>query len=83
MREMIKTLLSQVKEFKKSSFLAPIFGVLEVILEVLIPLMMASIIDDGLEKRDIKHVVVMGILMFAMAACSLACGVFEIGRAHV
>lgn len=76
MREMIKTLLSQVKEFKKSSFLAPIFGVLEVILEVLIPLMMASIIDDGLEKRDIKHVVVMGILMFAMAACSLACGVF-------
>ena len=73
---MIKTLLSQVKEFKKSSFLAPIFGVLEVILEVLIPLMMASIIDDGLEKRDIKHVVVMGILMFAMAACSLACGVF-------
>ena len=76
MREMIKTLLSQVKEFKKCSILAPAFGVLEVILEVLIPLMMASIIDDGLEKGDIRHVVVMGVLMLAMAACSLACGVF-------
>ena len=71
MREMIKTLLSQVKEFKRCSILAPVFGVLEVILEVLIPLMMASIIDDGLEKGDIRHVVVMGILMFVMAACSL------------
>lgn len=76
MREMIKTLLLQVKEFKRCSILAPVFGVLEVILEVLIPLMMASIIDDGLEKGDIRHVVVMGILMFVMAACSLACGVF-------
>lgn len=75
MREMVKTLLSQVKEFKKSSFLAPTFGILEVILEVLIPIMMASIIDDGLEKGDMKHVVVMGIFMLIMAACSLVCGV--------
>jgi len=65
-----------VKEFKKSSVLAPVFGILEVILEVLIPLMMASIIDDGLEKNDMGHVVLMGIFMFLMAACSLACGVF-------
>lgn len=73
---MIRTLLSQVREFKKSSLLAPLFGVLEVILEVLIPLMMASIIDDGLEKGNMNHVVVMGILMLLMAVCSLACGVF-------
>lgn len=72
---MIKTLLSQVKEFKKPSVLAPTFGILEVILEVLIPLMMASIIDDGLEKGNMGHVVVMGIGMVCMAGCSLTCGV--------
>lgn len=72
---MIQTLLSQVKEFKRSSILAPTFGILEVILEVLIPLMMASIIDNGLEKGNMGHVVLMGISMLFMAACSLACGV--------
>lgn len=44
-------------------------------MEVLIPLMMASIIDNGLEKGNMGHVVLMGISMLFMAACSLACGV--------
>ena len=44
---MIKTLAAQIKEFKKVSVLTPVFMILEVVFEMLIPLMMASIIDDG------------------------------------
>lgn len=47
---MLKTLGAQVKEFKKASIATPIFMILEVIMEMIIPLMMASIIDDGVEK---------------------------------
>ena len=46
---MIKTILSNVKEFKKDSIITPLMMILEVILETLIPLMMASIIDNGVE----------------------------------
>lgn len=44
---MLKTLASQIKEYKKASIATPIFMILEVIMETIIPLMMASIIDDG------------------------------------
>ena len=44
---MIKTLAAQIKEFKKDSILTPCFMILEVVMEMIIPLMMASIIDDG------------------------------------
>ena len=44
---MIKTLAGQVKEFKKDSIITPIFMILEVIMEMIIPLLMSSIIDDG------------------------------------
>ena len=47
---MLKTLGAQVKEFKKDSILTPIFMIFEVIMEMIIPLLMASIIDDGVEK---------------------------------
>ena len=50
---MIKTLAGQVKEFKKDSIITPIFMILEVIMEMIIPLLMSSIIDDGVEKGDI------------------------------
>ncbi|PHV69700.1 ABC transporter [Sporanaerobium hydrogeniformans] len=72
---MIKTLLAQVKEYKTTSILAPIFIVLEVIMEVFIPLMMASIIDDGVEKGDMKHVVFMGGCMIGAALLALLFGV--------
>lgn len=48
---MIKTLAGQVKEFKKDSIITPIFMILEVIMEMIIPLLMSSIIDDGVEKE--------------------------------
>ena len=72
---MLKVLLGQVKEYKKSSLLAPMFMVLEVIMEVIIPVMMASIIDKGVEKSNITHVVIMGICMIMVAMLSLTFGV--------
>lgn len=71
---MIKTLLAQVKEYKKSSILSPVFIVLEVIMEVLIPFMMASIIDNGVENGDMKHVVFMGVCMIGAAMLALLFG---------
>lgn len=71
---MIKTLIKYVKEYKIPSLLAPFFIILEVVMEILIPLIMSKIIDFGVEKGDINYVVKMGILMFFMAALSLTFG---------
>ena len=68
---MLKTLGAQIKEFKKDSFLTPVFMILEVLMETVIPLMMASIIDNGVEKGDIHHIYVMGGLMIVTACVSL------------
>lgn len=64
---MIKTLAGQVKEFKKDSIITPIFMILEVIMEMIIPLLMSSIIDDGVEKGDIHHIYIIGIWMVVAA----------------
>ncbi len=72
---MIKTLAAQIKEFKKESVLTPIFMVLEVVFETLIPLMMASIIDDGVEAGDMRHIYLVGACMIASALGGLFCGI--------
>ena len=72
---MLKTLGSQIKEFKKDSILTPIFMILEVIMETVIPLLMASIIDDGVEKGDIHHIYVVGAAMVVIASLGLLFGV--------
>ena len=72
---MLKTLGAQIKEFKKDSFLTPVFMILVVLMETIIPLMMASIIDDGVEKGDIHHIYIMGGLMIVTACVSLFAGV--------
>lgn len=74
---MIKTLLAQVKEYKNSSILSPVFVSLEVVFEVIIPLMMAMIIDNGVNKGNISYVVMTGILMILIALCSLLFGVLS------
>lgn len=71
---MLKPLLAQVKEFKRASILTPVFVVLEVVLELAIPLMMASIIDDGVNQGDMGHVCRVGALMACMALLSLFSG---------
>lgn len=72
---MIKTLAAQIKEFKKESVLTPIFMILEVVFETLIPLMMASIIDDGVEAGDMRHIYLVGACMVAAAFGGLFCGI--------
>lgn len=72
---MLKTLAAHIKEFKKDSILTPVFMILEVILETIIPLMMASIIDDGVEAGNMKHIYFMGSLMVVTAFVSLWAGV--------
>ena len=72
---MIKTLAAQVKEFKKDSILTPLFMILEVIMEMIIPLLMSSIIDDGVEKGDIHHIYVVGIWMIVAAGIGLFAGI--------
>ena len=72
---MFKTLLAQVKEFKKASFLTPCFMILEVIMETLMPLVMASIIDNGVEAGNINHIYKMGIIMIIIALVSLFSGI--------
>ena len=72
---MIKTLGAHIKEYTKPSIITPIFMVGEVLMETLIPLLMASIVNDGIKKTDMTHIFVTGILMVVMALCSLAFGV--------
>lgn len=72
---MIKTLLAQVRQYKKASLLAPLFTGLEVLMEVLIPFVTASIIDKGIEAGDLGQVYRYGLLMLLMAFLSLCFGV--------
>ena len=68
---MNKTLLSSVREYKKQSVLAPIFVILEVLMEVLIPMEMAKIIDVGIAGGDIGYIVQRGVILVCMAMLAL------------
>ncbi len=72
---MIKTLLCYVKQYKKSSILTPIFTGLEVLMEVLIPFIIASLIDKGIEAGDMGQVYLYGGLMIVLAFLSLTFGI--------
>ena len=72
---MIKTLARQIKEYKSASIVTPIFMILEVAMEMVIPLLMASIIDDGVQAGDMKHIFVIGCYMVLAAIVGLFAGV--------
>lgn len=72
---MIKALAKQIKEYKSASLVTPIFMILEVAMEMVIPLLMASIIDDGVQAGDIKHIFVIGCYMILAAIVGLFAGV--------
>jgi len=72
----IKTLIKQVKQYKKSSVLSVVFAAGEVIMEILLPLMMARIIDDGISNGDMHKILLYGAAMILMALCSLTFGFF-------
>ena len=72
---MVKTILKEVKEYTKASIVTPIFMLLEVVMETIIPLLMGSIVDNGVNKGDTHHIYVMGAWMIVTAFVSLTCGI--------
>ncbi len=72
---MLKTLLKQVKAFKTDSIKTPLFMILEVVMETVIPLLMASIIDDGVEAGNMRHIYIVGLCMVGAAAVGLFAGI--------
>lgn len=72
---MLKTLGAQIKEFKKASIATPLFMIGEVIMEMIIPMLMAFIIDEGVNKGDMKNIYLAGGLMLLTAVCSLMFGI--------
>lgn len=72
---MNKTLLKSVREYKKQSVMAPLLVVLEVFLEVLIPLEMAKIIDVGIAQGDMNYIIQRGVILVVMAMLALFFGV--------
>ena len=67
---MIKKLIPCIGEYKKETLLAPITMVGEVLMEVLIPLIMAQMIDNGIVKGRLKYAILMGVLMIVMSGFS-------------
>ena len=74
---MVKRLLKSVREYKRDSFLAPFFVALEVILEVVIPLLMAQLIDDGIYSGEMNMVYKIGLELIICAALSLFFGMLS------
>lgn len=72
---MVKKLMAHVKEYKTNAILTPLFMLLEVAMEMVIPLMMASIIDDGVNAGNMNHIYKMGIYMILIALVGLFAGV--------
>ena len=72
---MMKTLLKQLGEYRKDSILSPVFTALEVLMESLIPFIIASLIDKGIEAQDMGKVYRYGGMMLVMAFLSLAFGI--------
>ena len=59
---MLKTLLKEVKEYKRVSIVTPVFMIVEVLMETLIPFLMASIIDEGVNAGNMQHIYKVGAL---------------------
>ena len=72
--ECVKTLSRQIKQFKLPSVLTPVAMIFEVLLETLIPYLMASIIDEGVNAGDLGHIYKIGAVMVFCAVLSLFCG---------
>lgn len=72
---MNRKLFKSIREYKKQSVLAPVFVILEVLMEVLIPYQMAKIIDDGIQNGDLSYIIKMGVILVLMAMLALFFGV--------
>lgn len=72
---MVKTLLKSIREFKKESILTSVFMILEVFMEILIPFLLSTLIDEGIAKNDINKMILIGIALVVAAILSLIFGV--------
>ena len=72
---MIKKLASHLGEYRRAAILTPMFSALEAVMDILLPTIMAFIIDFGIEKGDMNAIVKYGLLTFAVAAIALLLGV--------
>ena len=72
---MIKKLVSHLGEYKRAAVLTPLFAALEAVMDVLLPTIMAFIIDQGIEKGDMNAILKYGLLTFLVAVVALALGV--------
>lgn len=71
---MLKTLISQIKQYKSNTIKTPIYVAIEVIMEVLIPYLMAILVDQGIENGDMKVIWIYGFIMLIAAIISLIAG---------
>ena len=71
---MNRKLFKSIREYRRESILAPVFVILEVLMEVLIPLQMAKIIDVGIAQGNLPYIVRMGVILVAMAMTALFFG---------
>lgn len=74
---MIKKLSKSIREYKKASILSPVFVALEVFMEVLIPTIMASLVDYGIDKGDMSYILISGGILAFLAVLSLVFGVLS------
>lgn len=80
---MLKTLKAYVGEYKRTAVAAPVFIVFEVILEMIIPLLMSEIIDNGLGAGNMNYVVKVGLIMLLVSFASLFCGAMAARQAAI
>lgn len=73
---MIKKLLSSIKEYKKDTILAPVYVTIESILEIIIPTLMAYLIDEGISQKNMSNVLRIGIILVACASVTVFFGIF-------
>lgn len=71
---MLKKLTPFIQKYKRDTILAPLTVIVEVLLEITIPVLMSRIVDVGIPNKDIAYVVKVGTLMVVIAICSLVCG---------
>ena len=74
-KDFMKKLLYFMKDYKKESVLAPLFKMLEAFFELFVPLVVASIIDDGIVPKDTGHIIRMCLLLLVLAAVGLTCSI--------
>jgi ATP-binding cassette subfamily B protein len=72
---LIKTLAKSLRQYKKATILTPLIVAVEVVFEVLVPMVMSELIDKGITPGDMGEIVRIGLILLAFAAAALTCGV--------